>query len=890
MSEKYFNIDIDDPRASKIAEVMSNKTSKRILSLIAEKELTASEIAAELDLPLNTVGYHIEKLLEAGLIEKSKNFFWSIKGKKMPTYRLSNKKILISPKKLIPQVPIAVLGVILMIAFLYLIYGLYGRQITIEGNETKSDLFKTFNSQEELVKYIKDNKAGLEARGLYSEMSTTSEASVSNAAPKSSSEYSAGSGDYSKTNIQVEGVDEPDIVKTDGKYIYLLSKGKLIIVEASPAEDMKEVSNITAEYARNMFVNGDKLVIFKAGYKWVSYSKDSESEETTEKGSAVNIAPYCYDCNDYETRGAYVPLTYVYVYNIEDRKNPLIEKNISFEGKYIDARMIDNYVYLITSKSTYYGFLPPSYTLNGAEIKSEAKNVFYYPNYEDSDFSFTFISSINLNSDEIKNKIYLTGYTGSIYASKDNIYLTYLKRISYKEYNERLVKEVFLPLVSEEIKEKIKVISDSNISVNEKNYQIRKEIYTYTDALADEEKEKFFKNIYEKMSDFEKKMSKESEKTVIAKVKIKEGDVELQGTGEVFGRLLNQFSMDEFEENLRVATTTGEVWAGNSVNHMFVLDKNMKLIGSVQDMAPGEEIYSVRFMGKRAYVVTFKKIDPFFVIDLSNPAEPKVLGYLKIPGFSNYLHPYDENHIIGIGKDTAEPSEEELKKRNIDFAWYQGIKISLFDVSDVEHPIEEAKYIIGDRGTDSPLLYDHKSLLFSKEKNLLAFPVVLYEINRSKYKICSEEEKKELGYNAYQYCLSTNTYGELTFQGFYVFDINNKGIELRGRVTHFEEKNLPKKASEEPIGAERIINGVTWKKVGINTWEANSADYYIENKVNDALIDYSKGGYVYEKIYDSSKYIERGVYIKNVLYTISQSKIKANWLDSLGEIKEVDLV
>ena len=171
-------------------------------------------------------------------------------------------------------------------------------------------------------------------------------------------------------------------------------------------------------------------------------------------------------------------------------------------------------------------------------------------------------------------------------------------------------------------------------------------------------------------------------------------------------------------------------------------------------------------MGDRGYVVTFKKIDPLFVIDLGDPYEPEVLGYLKVTGYSDYLHPYDEDHIIGIGKETVEAGEGN-------FAWYQGVKISLFDVSDVNNPKEvDDPYVIGDRGTDSPVLSDHKAFLFDKSRNLLVMPVTVAEIDESKYP--GE--------------VPDNAYGEYVWQGAYVFDISlDNGLQLKGRITHIED-------------------------------------------------------------------------------------------------------
>jgi uncharacterized secreted protein with C-terminal beta-propeller domain len=244
---------------------------------------------------------------------------------------------------------------------------------------------------------------------------------------------------------------------------------------------------------------------------------------------------------------------------------------------------------------------------------------------------------------------------------------------------------------------------------------------------------------------------------------------------------------------------------------------NLNIVGQLENLAPGEKIHSARFMGSRCYLVTFKKIDPFFVIDLSDPYEPRVLGELKITGYSDYLHPYDENHVIGIGKETVEADEGN-------FAWYQGVKISLFDVTDVSNPIEIDKYEIGNRGTDSPVLQDHKAFLFDRAKSLLVMPVWVAEINETKYPNHP-----------------SNAYGEFVFQGAYVFNITlSEGLVLKGRITHLTSTQL----------------------------ETSRYYYY-----NDG----------------SSYYVERSLYIDDVLYTISHRKIKMNSLDNLAEINEAEL-
>jgi uncharacterized secreted protein with C-terminal beta-propeller domain len=169
-------------------------------------------------------------------------------------------------------------------------------------------------------------------------------------------------------------------------------------------------------------------------------------------------------------------------------------------------------------------------------------------------------------------------------------------------------------------------------------------------------------------------------------------------------------------------------------------------------------------MAEKCYLVTFKKIDPLFVIDLSDVETPTVLGELKIPGYSVYLHPYGATHLIGVGKETEEAEEG-------DFAWYQGVKISLFDVSDVSNPLQVANITVGDRGTDSPALRDHKAFLFDEDRELLVIPILVAEIDES----------------AYSGDIPAHAYGDPVWQGAYVFDVSVDGeLEVRGRISHLE--------------------------------------------------------------------------------------------------------
>jgi hypothetical protein len=219
--------------------------------------------------------------------------------------------------------------------------------------------------------------------------------------------------------------------------------------------------------------------------------------------------------------------------------------------------------------------------------------------------------------------------------------------------------------------------------------------------------------------------------------------------------------------------------------------------------------------------VTFKNVDPLFVIDLSQPTEPKVLGELKIPGYSDYLHMYDETHLIGVGKETVEATEE-------DFAWYQGVKLSLFDVTDVNDPKQLAKYVIGDRGTDSPILWDHKAFLFDKSKNLLVIPANVYEITETIDRSTGIGEFNETSVPP-----RPDIYGQFVWQGACIFKITlTDGFVLKGNITHVERS---------------------------------------------------------EDLQDSSFWINRALYINNVLCTLSGRTVKLNDLETLAPMKQIDL-
>jgi uncharacterized secreted protein with C-terminal beta-propeller domain len=474
-------------------------------------------------------------------------------------------------------------------------------------------------------------------------------------------------------------------------------------------------------------------------------------------------SPYGYYWYDYYS---YEPSTNIEVYDIANRENPQMTREVELNGSYVASRLIGDYLYLIVNQYA-------NQLKSEDDLPTDASNIYYSDEY-DYWYTLTSIVSVNVqNQFEDPNvQSILIGVSTHIYVSIHNIYLSYTKQMSWVEEMEHRVDEVYIPMVPLPTRTEIQFIQNTQSNRFEKMKAIDNIIGEYKEGLSDTELEKYNSDYSERYSEYSRFISRETQKTMIHRIRIKDGWMNYEASGGVPEYVLNRFSMDEYEGFFRIATTSGQRWwwgGGESTlaNHVFVCDMDLNVVGAVRDIAPGESIYSARFMRDRGYLVTFKKVDPFFVIGLSNPEKPEILGELKIPGYSNYLHPYDEDHVIGIGKDAYDMG---------DFAWYQGVKLSLFDVTDVNNPQEKSKYIIGDRGTDSLALTDPHAFLFSKSKNLLAMPVVLAEIDESKYPGGAPPQ----------------THGEYTWCGVYVFDVDNiNGYQLRGKISHLDGTEDP---------------------------------------------------------------------------------------------------
>jgi inhibitor of cysteine peptidase len=624
----------------------------------------------------------------------------------------------------------------------------------IKQTETLSQNFlgmKTFASTDELKSYLvnhtqSSNYFGGKSLGI-----------TNGIAPMPSAASTQGVEDYSTTNIQVAGVDEADIVKTDGQYIYTLSttqnsgysyygyrsqtNSNVYIISADP-QNAKVISKITLDNESNpsgLFLSQDSTRLIVLSNKYQPYV-------TTQSG--IMSMPYYSDVS-----------TSIYVYDVSNKASPVLDRNFTVTGSYFNSRMIGNYVYAVTTQNAYVydGAVTVPAVYNGGKAYAASPTSIYYSDMNQSNnYSFTSFYGIDVSNDQQQptNMTVLMSGASTMYVSPDNIYVAYPNWVNG------------------------------------------------------------------------------SDVTSIYRVKISGLQLTFEAQGDVPGYTINQYAMDEYHGNLRLATnlwqnTAGRILFGgqsSQINNVYVLNQNLTVIGKLEGLAQGENLHSVRFMGDKCYLVTFIKTDPLFVIDLSQPANPKVLGELKIPGYSDYLHPYDENHLIGVGKEAVDATGQS-------FAWYQGLKLSLFDVSNVNNPVQLTNYVIGDRGTDSPALTEPKAFLFDKSKNLLVIPVSLAIVNNSTLQQTSQSQ--------------ASAYGTTVWQGAYVFTLTtNGGFVLKGTITHLSSTLLDNQG-----------------------YLINSSDFWSTQ----------------------NQWITRSLYVGNTLYTISNGEVKLTSLTDMSQIAQVNL-
>lgn len=629
--------------------------------------------------------------------------------------------------------------------------------ITIVCNKDDTEL-KTVKSKQELLKIYEGDNSDLQrllARifcmpfsmfyhnyDVIGKADNAGSIGIDSVGSTESSSSSSNTKDYSTTNIQVENVDEADIVKTDGDYIYSISEDNVIITDVKDPKQPKVVATIQSEdddIPEDIILYKDKLVVIST------------------KGNQTQRYYYNNRMN-----------TVVKIYNITSREKPVLTKSYEMYEPYYTSRCIDNVLYVISSGNLRKedDEIVVGYNEDNMEKEMSIDKIKYLKDVKTT--KQTLISTVDLNNEtaDIKLDSYLMNISNA-YVSENAIYLLNQK------YN-----------------------NDSKIPI--------KLLFGFKGVFG--------------LEDYYEMDSESGYYTEIYKFDIKE-NVEYKAKTKVKGKTINQYSLDEKDNHLRIALYD------NDGSRVAIFDEDLKQIGISDNVAKGEKMYSSRFIGDKVYFVTYKTIDPLFVMDLSNEAKPKVLGKLKIPGYSTYLHPYDENHIIGIGMETKEIINRNSNGKVISTtAKVVGMKMALFDVSNVNSPVQISSVVIGDSRTTSAILTNPKALLFSKEKSLIAIPVNNYSQD---FEVTLSNNYETMINNYTKYSKPYNA------EGYFVYNINvQDGFKLKGVITH----------------------------------EKTNATYY----------------------YSNSKLL-RGLYIDNNLYTVSETMIKVNELDSLKAVGELKL-
>lgn len=484
----------------------------------------------------------------------------------------------------------------------------------------------------------------MESSGFGQYQDTTTDTAVENSEEVADASGSSGStqknlNEYSGTNLQVQNVDEGDVVKTDGTYIYTSAAdtfGSTVCIYKAEGKDTKKLTELTVDSMNisEMYIKDHFLVL--VGSDWEKQpAKEKLSGAYTEQIQPEN--------------------TLVLVYDIADIKKPKQTFRKTQSGTYSSSRINGNYLYTFSvmyavsadKKDKRECYIP---SVGGSLVPEDRLCI---PSDVTSS-AYIVLTSLNImGGDDFSDTLSILGGDGICYASEENIYIASLTA-------------------------------------------------DYT-------------------------------KTTISRFHYQDGKLKENGEKTFRGKILNQFSMDEYEGKLRfVATTEHTGWFTSSIsNGLYVLDENMELLGKVDRLAKSERIYSARFMGDKAYFVTYRETDPVFLVDLSDPSNPIVKDKLKIPGFSEYLQSYGEGLLLGIGS-------------NIDKNGDTQVKLTMFDISSGTN-VQEIHTKLLENETYSLAGKNHKAILADAGKNLIGFAAESYEKNGKQkitYRLYSYDEKK----------------------------------------------------------------------------------------------------------------------------------------------------
>jgi hypothetical protein len=627
--------------------------------------------------------------------------------------------------------------------------------------------------------------------------------------PSNAADDSSGPAEVSETNNQVAGVDEADFVKNDADgYIYVIADGALQIVDGWPAAETQIIARVELEDTpKRMFVGDGWLLVYSSVAPTSDEVADYDPWYYTHVGAGE--CTYGYDC-DFTGDGQQTRLR---LYDITDRTAPSLVRTIDTSATFISARRVGNAVHTVLYEEPE---LLRTLPISPEELSSEGLCT-----GTGTDGSVVGTGSDRIRVEAAFERLRAANLEAIATAPAEELLGTLEDNLGDGTTGGRDLETcagfydspladgtAYLTLMSFDPTAEAAVQTSTIISRPGASYATADAYYVSV------RQNPYGGYWYGDFADLE-------EASTVHKFRLAGASNAYVASGVVKGRVLNQFSMDEYDGHLRIATTTGHVPSPDVHSTLSVLSQEgsaLEVVGQVDDIAPTEDIRSVRFVGDQGYIVTFKKTDPLFVFDLADPEHPVIRGELKIPGFSTYMHPLDENHLLTIGYDAED---------QCDFAYFQGLLLQIFDVSDPDNPLQQHVVSIGTRGSSSEAATNHLAFNYFASEGVLALPIT----------VCEDSA-------------GGGNYGNLmTFSGVQFWDIDiDAGITLRGQVDH---------PYVDPYDSET---------------------YYV-------------GGACSNWWTDSSSVVQRTIFMDEFAYSLSSDLLKVNDLNALSpDVAELSLV
>ena len=609
-----------------------------------------------------------------------------------------------------------------------------GQDLTISAGT--GSLYK-FNNYEELSQWLADNHnpaANLSSRSFDSGPSLGEEGAPQNAF------------DYAALNALSPQEHEADIIRVDAQngHIYALVKNELLVLRFSTAGALTPISKISfTSRPQGLFLSGNSLVVF---------------------GSDLNISAQPL----YKTWRRQSPYVFVKVFDVSDPLNPRVSRDLNFEGLYRGARLAGNRLYFFTDfQAAYLSSEPliPRLLENGRVLGQKCEGgakcfvpeVYYFDAPYD-EYSFLSMTAIDLEnySTPLSGQVYLLDSAQDFYLSSGHAYISYARGLKEDDLERLAKRELVYPLLKVAEQNKITEIEAAPgylLNVHEKKIKSGLIIDRYLEALSATERSTLDLEIAAVRDQKAATLESGQGKTVIHKLALAGGKLEYRAVGEVPGHLPGSQFFNESGEYLRLLTLRagGRAPLGastlSSYNNIYVLDKDLKIVGRLENLVTEDEVHALRFFPGRAYVVGSNPDDPIFALDLSNPQKPSVLNAIRVPGWGNYLHPLDTDgkKLFGLGRLAPEEGGSQAAS---------ALRLSVYDFSDPARPRETSSYIIDEDGGNSVALADHRAFFYSPSRKLVALPAAL------------------------------DDGGNLNFSGTLIFELEGEQLNFKSRIDH----------------------------------------------------------------------------------------------------------